>query len=121
VCVRADRKRVAQILSNLLSNAVKFSRPQGCIEIVARHDGRGVEVTMTDHGIGIAPENQARIFEPFEQVSHIPQTGGTGLGLAIARKLAQAHGGNLDVHSELGRGSTFTLWLPHVALPASTD
>jgi PAS domain S-box-containing protein len=122
----ADPDRVRQVLLNLLSNAVKFTRPGGrivvrCAEAAqppagvhpAGH-GPWASIEVEDTGIGIAPENLARVFEPFTQVddTHTREAGGTGLGLAISRRFARAMGGELSVTSRPGHGSVFTLWLP---------
>ena len=121
-----DEHRVRQILANLLSNAVKFTRPGGSVTVSCgtRDDtpadaqltggGPWTYIEVADTGIGIAPEEQARIFEPFHQVDsrHTRQQGGTGLGLAISRRLARLMGGDQTLVSTPGVGSTFTLWLP---------
>ena len=118
--VRSDRQKVKQIVVNLLSNALKFTH-QGGIDIAVAHD-RGsatVSITVSDTGIGIAPEHHERIFEDFRQVDDSPsrQYGGTGLGLAIYRRLAAALGGRITLRSHLGQGSTFTLTIPVDATP----
>jgi two-component system CheB/CheR fusion protein len=117
-----DELRVQQILLNLLSNAVKFT-PQGGVSLTAsvigRHPGFvDVQVAVQDTGIGIAPEAQEKIFEPFSQEdgSITRQFGGTGLGLTISRRLAEMMGGSLVVDSVPGSGSCFTVTLPF-ALP----
>jgi signal transduction histidine kinase len=121
-----DRDRVRQILVNLLSNAVKFTKPGGrvsidcCLHHAAPPDahvsgeGPWVAMEVEDTGIGIAPSETSRIFEPFVQVDagHTREEGGTGLGLTISRKLARMMGGDVTVRSSLGEGSCFTLWLP---------
>ncbi|MBI2189202.1 MAG: PAS domain-containing protein [Acidobacteria bacterium] len=113
--LRNDRQKVKQIVLNLLSNALKFTH-QGGIEIAVQYDsGTGVvSISVTDTGIGIAPEHHERIFEDFRQVDDSPsrQYGGTGLGLAISRRLAAALGGRIALRSSLGHGSTFTLTIP---------
>jgi PAS domain S-box-containing protein len=113
--VNTDRQKVKQIVVNLLSNALKFTH-QGGIEIVVGYDGaeRMASIAVTDTGIGIAPENQEKVFEDFRQVDDSPsrQYGGTGLGLAICRRLATMLGGRITLHSRLGQGSTFTLTFP---------
>jgi two-component system NtrC family sensor kinase len=115
-----DPMRLRQILLNLLSNACKFTK-QGEVTLLARklvNAGNWIEFAVSDTGIGMTPEQQAKLFEEFTQAdsSTARQYGGTGLGLAITRKLARMMGGDVTLTSEAGRGSTFT-----VRLPASTD
>ena len=113
--LQTDRQKVKQIVVNLLSNALKFTH-QGRIEIAVRVNvEEGVaSISVSDTGIGIAPEHHERIFEDFRQVDEAPsrQYGGTGLGLAICRRLAHALGGRIALESRLGQGSTFTLTIP---------
>lgn len=125
---RGDPQRVQQILINLLSNAVKFSHDEGTVSITcerrdsrALHAGSGTPAEITwaclnviDSGIGIEDDQKEAIFEPFVQGSggYTRRHGGTGLGLAISRSLARMMGGDVTVDSQVGRGSTFTLWLP---------
>jgi len=117
VRVVTDPARVRQIVLNLLANAVKFTDEGGVrVEIVCSAPGNGslserVEVRVVDTGPGIAPEDQERIFEEFEQAETAVSRGGTGLGLAISRKLADLLGGKLELTSEQGVGSTFVLTL----------
>ena len=120
-----DPDRVRQILVNLLSNAVKFTNPGGAVGLacgVADHGDPGARlvgegpwayIKVSDTGIGIPPEQIARIFEPFVQAEtgYTRTEGGTGLGLAISRRLARLMGGDITVQSEVGTGSSFTLWL----------
>jgi two-component system sensor histidine kinase/response regulator len=111
--VRADADRLRQILLNLAGNAVKFT-DEGSVTISAVAEPNGVDVAVSDTGIGIAPDAVSRIFEEFQQIDS-PQTrrhGGAGLGLAIARGLAERMDGRISVTSEPGVGSTFTLHLP---------
>jgi PAS domain S-box-containing protein len=124
-----DEHRVRQILANLLSNAVKFTEPGGVVTIDCgmadntpiatelRGAGPWTFVRVEDTGVGIPPEEQARVFDPFHQVErgHTRRQGGTGLGLAISRRLARLMGGDLTLESALGVGSTFSLWLPAVS------
>ncbi len=112
--VVGDERKVKQVLLNLLSNAVKFTPEGGRISLKAgRRDG-AVEVAVTDTGIGIAPEDQAAIFEEFRQVGtdETRKQEGTGLGLTLAKKFIELHGGRIWVESEVGRGSSFTFTLP---------
>jgi signal transduction histidine kinase len=109
-----DEMRLQQIVQNLVSNAVKFTdRGSVRIEALAGDNARLV-IKVTDSGIGIAPDDQSRIFEPFTQVdgSVVRRFGGTGLGLAICRKIVAAMVGTIEVESAVGRGSTFTVDLP---------
>jgi PAS domain S-box-containing protein len=117
-----DEDRVRQILINLLSNAVKFTGRGGHVatRCVQRDEAEGVgsgpwlALEVEDTGVGIAPEQLARVFEPFVQAEggHTRTHGGTGLGLTISRRFARMMGGELTVRSRLGEGSCFTLWLP---------
>jgi signal transduction histidine kinase len=99
---------------NLLANAVKFTPDHGRVDVVARHVGDEVHIAVCDTGVGIAPADQARIFDEFSQVgTHDMNTiEGTGLGLTLARRLVELHGGLLWVTSQPGVGSTFTFSLP---------
>jgi signal transduction histidine kinase len=106
-----DRLRVDQVLSNLLSNAVKYGRGKPVEVTLGEEEGTAV-VRVTDHGIGIDPEQQAKIFDRFERAVAAREFGGFGLGLWISRQIAQASGGRIDVDSTMGQGSTFTLHLP---------
>ena len=113
VAIRADERKVKQVLLNLLSNALKFTPEGGAIDIVAvAHDDR-IEIAVTDTGVGIAPEDQESVFEEFRQVGVASKKiEGTGLGLAISRKFIELHGGRIWVTSRVGAGSTFTFTLP---------
>jgi GAF domain-containing protein/anti-sigma regulatory factor (Ser/Thr protein kinase) len=109
-----DERKVKQILLNLLSNAVKFTPEGGRIGIKARQADGSVEISVSDTGIGIAPEDQPKIFEEFRQVGtdYAHKTEGTGLGLTLAKKFVELHGGKIWLESEVGKGSTFTFTLP---------
>ena len=111
--VRADQRKVKQVLLNLLSNAVKFTPEGGRINVrAALVDGR-VEISVTDTGIGIAREDQETIFEEFRQVGTAEKkVEGTGLGLALSRKFIELHEGRIWVQSQVGVGSTFTFTIP---------
>jgi signal transduction histidine kinase len=112
-----DERKIKQILLNLLSNAVKFTPEGGRIGINARQADGLVEISVSDTGIGISPEDQAKIFEEFRQVGgdYAHKREGTGLGLTLAKKFVELHGGRIWVTSELGKGSTFTFTLPQQA------
>jgi GAF domain-containing protein/anti-sigma regulatory factor (Ser/Thr protein kinase) len=109
-----DERKIKQILLNLLSNAVKFTPERGRIGISARQVDGSVEISVSDTGIGIAPEDQPKVFEEFRQVGtdYAHKGEGTGLGLTLAKKFVELHGGRIWVESEVGRGSTFTFTLP---------
>jgi signal transduction histidine kinase len=111
--IRGDERKVKQVLLNLLSNAIKFTPEGGGIEVRAKPVDGSVEVSVTDTGVGIAPEDQEAIFEEFRQVgTAAKKVEGTGLGLALSRKFVELHGGRIWVRSELGAGSTFTFTIP---------
>ena len=112
--VLADRVRLRQILYNLISNAVKFTNRGGMVRIRARSDGDQVAIAVIDNGVGIGPDDLSRLYRAFEQLA-LPsgdRPGGTGLGLALTKRLVEMHGGTIDVASELGVGTTFTVRIP---------
>jgi CheY-like chemotaxis protein len=117
--LKTDPTRLRQILLNLISNAIKFTEHGGVqlkLELTATNGDMAplLRFHVTDTGIGMSPEQQSALFQPFQQadISTTRKFGGTGLGLAISRRLAELLGGTLTVNSEPGRGSTFTLALP---------
>jgi signal transduction histidine kinase len=114
-----DERKIKQILLNLLSNAVKFTPEGGRIRISANKTDNSVEISVSDTGIGITPEDQPKIFEEFRQVGSdsTHKIEGTGLGLTLAKKFVELHGGKIWVESELGKGSTFSFTLPERPLP----
>jgi signal transduction histidine kinase len=116
-----DERKIKQVMLNLLSNAVKFTPEGGRVEVRAVPTDGAVEISVTDTGIGIAPENQELIFEEFRQVGgdYAHKREGTGLGLTLARRLVELHGGRLWVKSQVGQGSTFTFSVPERPWPAS--
>jgi signal transduction histidine kinase len=111
--IRADERKIKQVLLNLLSNAIKFTPEGGRIEVRATPADGTIEVSVTDTGVGIAPEDQETVFEEFRQVGTADKKAeGTGLGLALSRKFIELHGGRIWVTSQVGVGSTFTFTLP---------
>ena len=112
--VFCDPEMIVRIVTNLVGNAIKFTEDGGTISIAVQNGREDILVSVSDTGDGIALENQARIFERFQQVDRTYGTGekGTGLGLAISKELVELHGGTLVVESDLGRGSTFSFTLP---------
>jgi signal transduction histidine kinase len=119
--VRVDADAVRQMLLNLLSNAVKYSDAERKIAVRVFRGDRELGIQVEDHGIGIEPGEQQRIFEEFYRIDTrlSSRRSGVGLGLTLVRRLAAAHGGRVSVESERGRGSRFTIWLP-LQEPAAT-
>ena len=115
VVVRADARRLEQMLTNLTDNAIKFNRAGGSVRVAHELAEARDRISVTDTGDGITPEHIKRIFERFYRVDRARSRalGGTGLGLAIVKHLARAHGGEVTVQSMPGAGSTFTIELPH--------
>jgi signal transduction histidine kinase len=112
--IRGDGRRLGQVVANLIENAVKYSPDGGVVEVRAGASTTGAWFSVTDHGLGIAPEHVDQIFERFYRVD-TPRTreiGGTGLGLAICKRIIEEHGGRIEVASTEGMGSTFTVILP---------
>jgi signal transduction histidine kinase/putative methionine-R-sulfoxide reductase with GAF domain len=111
--VRADERKIRQVVLNLLSNAIKFTPEGGRIEVGAIAKDGVVEVSVSDTGVGIAPEDQEAVFEEFRQVGTAERKAeGTGLGLTLCRKFVELHGGRIWVKSQVGEGSTFTFTVP---------
>ena len=110
--VVADERKVKQILFNLLSNAVKFTPDGGRIDVRVAAENGDVRIDVQDTGIGIAPEDQSRIFTEFQQVGRERSREGTGLGLTLSKRYVELHGGRLWVESTPGKGSTFSFTLP---------
>jgi signal transduction histidine kinase len=113
--IRADRNKVAQALSNVISNADKYSPEGGAIEIelvppVSDHALLGIRIT--DHGIGMTPEQLAHVCERFYRADTSGKIPGTGLGMSIVKEIVELHGGQLELTSKVGAGTTVTLWLP---------
>jgi PAS domain S-box-containing protein len=114
----ADERKLKQILLNLLSNALKFTPKDGAVSLKAVLQDAGVEISVTDTGIGIELEFQQKIFDEFFQVGgHLKKQEGTGLGLAVTKKFIELHGGRIRVQSAKGQGSTFTFTLPVLPTP----
>jgi signal transduction histidine kinase len=111
--IQADERKIRQVVLNLLSNAIKFTPEGGRIEVGAMPKDGSVEVSVSDTGVGIAPEDQEAVFEEFRQVgTSAAKQEGTGLGLALCRKFVELHGGRIWVTSQVGVGSTFTFTIP---------
>jgi signal transduction histidine kinase len=114
----ADTVRLRQVITNLTTNAVKYSPAGGSITVRCRERGTDhIVIEVVDHGLGIPPDQLAKLFQKFERVrsdDHL-RISGTGLGLYICKKIVEGHGGQIWVESELGKGSTFGLSLPRDA------
>jgi PAS domain S-box-containing protein len=120
--VQADRQRLKQVLLNLLANGVKYNRPRGTVLVTASSHADDIEIRVADTGIGIAPEHRERLFVPFDRLGAEHSTvEGTGVGLSLSLRLVQAMGGELDVESVPGEGSTFTVVLPIGAAPVDAE
>jgi two-component system phosphate regulon sensor histidine kinase PhoR len=112
--IRGDKERLAVVLTNLIGNAIKYTPSGGKVEVRCEQDGPRLQVKVVDTGLGIAPEEQEKVFEKFyrstdERIEGIP---GTGLGLALTMEIVRTHGGTIEIDSEVGKGSTFTVVLP---------
>ena len=114
VMVWGDRQNLSQLLDNLIDNAIKYTPNDGSITVKVSKDDENAILQVTDTGIGISPQFQQRVFERFYRVdkARSQSLGGTGLGLSIAKNIAEKHGGSIDVKSQLGSGSSFTIKLP---------
>jgi GAF domain-containing protein len=111
--IRGDERKIRQVLLNLLSNAIKFTPEGGRIDVEAKPVDGSVEVSVTDTGVGIAPDDHEAVFEEFRQVGTADKkVEGTGLGLTLSRKFVELHGGKIWVKSQVGVGSTFTFTIP---------
>jgi len=112
--VRGDKARLGQLFLNLLDNAMKYTPSGGSISVSLREEGQMAVVAITDTGIGIAPEDILFVFERFYRADKARSRadGGAGLGLAICRHIAEVHGGKIEVESQVGKGSTFSVFLP---------
>jgi signal transduction histidine kinase len=116
--VSLDHKLIWHALNNLLSNAIKYSPPASTVALDLVYQPEAVVIRVTDQGIGIPPEDHARLFEPFHRAQNVGSIAGTGLGLAISKHCVELHGGNICFSSVLGSGTTFTITLPRQQEPA---
>jgi len=115
--VEADREELVRLFNNLVSNGIKYNKPDGRVTVSAEQDGPYVKVSVADTGVGISKEGLTRIFSEFfrEKTPSTRHVTGTGLGLSIVKRIVDSYHGRIEVHSELGDGSTFTVWLPSKA------
>ena len=119
-----DTTRLAQVLTNLMTNAIKYTDPHGKITVRLTSRDDGVRIAVTDTGAGLNRQEIGRIFEMFHQsrTPHTQSVGGLGVGLAVARSIAELHGGGLLAESAgVGKGATFTLWLPRLTDSLAVD
>jgi heavy metal sensor kinase len=120
VMIQGDREHLRRLLLNLVDNGIKYTPAGGCVTLTLQEEGVWAAVRVSDTGIGLAPEEQERIFQRFYRASEAVSRGdeGSGLGLCIARSIAEAHDGHIEVDSAPGHGSTFTVLLPHPPSPS---
>jgi signal transduction histidine kinase len=113
--IHADRDKLAVVINNLLGNAIKYTPHNGNVVLGCQITGSEVVVTLKDNGIGIDPADQARVFEKFQRANdpEVKNETGTGIGLYTAREIVRRHGGQIELISEKGKGSTFLVRLPH--------
>lgn len=118
-----DARRIRQVLDNLITNAIKFSRPGGAITLSVESQPEKLLLSVTDTGLGIPTGELSLLFKDFGKTSVRPTAGesSTGLGLAIARRIVEAHGGQISVESQAGEGSTFAFWIPRRAHQAASS
>jgi signal transduction histidine kinase len=112
--IRGDKQRLCVLLNNLIGNAVKYTPEGGKVEVRIERIDQQIQIAVADTGIGIAPEDQAHVFDKFYRAadSAVQEESGTGLGLSLAREVARLHGGEIHLESKPGTGSTFTIELP---------
>ncbi|MFQ5462340.1 MAG: sensor histidine kinase, partial [Phycisphaerae bacterium] len=110
-----DRDNLAVVVNNLLGNAIKYTPADGNVYVGCQVNSDGVVITVKDNGVGISPEDQPRVFEKFYRAEDeaVQTETGTGIGLYTARAIARRHGGDIELLSAKGEGSTFMLKLPH--------
>ena len=113
--VQVDETLVSRILVNLLSNAVKYSPNGGIVEVLLKRQDDEVLIQVRDEGIGISPENQKHLFEMFYRAENVGSIAGTGLGLNIVKDCVEMHRGRIQVESRVGKGSTFSVYLPYIS------
>lgn len=113
--IEADREELVRLFSNLVSNAIKYNKPGGRALVTAELDGRYVKVSVEDNGVGMNEESQKRLFSEFfrEKRAETSQVTGTGLGLSIVKRIVDFYHGRIEVQSQVGKGTTFTVWLLH--------
>jgi len=116
----ADRRRLRQALYNLVSNALQFTPPEGNVEITAWREETDVLFKISDSGVGIAPEDQDRVFEKFERTSSGGRAGGAGLGLSLVKSIIELHGGSVTIYSQGEPGTSITCRIPDTPVHESS-
>ncbi len=121
--IHADREELIRVFNNLVSNAIKNNKQDGCVRITAQQDGAYVRVSVADTGIGISRQGLSRLFSEFfrEKTDDSRHITGTGLGLSIVKRIVDFYHGRIEVESDLGKGSTFTVWLPFESIEPSIE
>jgi two-component system, OmpR family, sensor histidine kinase MtrB len=117
VPVHCDPLRIEQVLTNLVGNAIKYSPAGSPVEVAVTHDDGRATVTVSDHGVGVPPEDRPHVFEPFRRGSQVRGIAGLGLGLAVARRIVEAHGGGIELDAARKGGSAFRVMLPTASGP----
>jgi signal transduction histidine kinase len=113
VLLRCDGPRIEQVLNNLVSNALKYSPTGTRVEVLVLQEDAEVLLSVADQGIGISPDERRNLFAPFQRAHGArAQAPGAGLGLSVSRRIVEAHGGRIEVESQLGQGSVFRVRLP---------
>jgi two-component system phosphate regulon sensor histidine kinase PhoR len=111
--LKADRDKIKQVVLNLLSNAIEYNRPTGEVTLSAAAEAKEIKLVVSDTGPGIQETDLAHLFEKFYRAHATEKvTQGTGLGLAICKRIIEAHGGTIEVHSQIGLGTTFIVHIP---------
>jgi signal transduction histidine kinase len=110
--ILVDPQILNNALMHVMHNAVRFSKPDATVQVTLSRAERGITLSVRDTGIGILPNERARIFEPFFRGNNIGESSGLGVGLTMTRAAIEAHGGTINVDSVLGQGTTVTIWLP---------
>ena len=111
--INGDADKLKQLTINLISNAIKYNRPNGNILLATNADPDGIKIVVRDTGTGMLPEHVESLFEKFYRIpGSETKAKGTGLGLSIVKKIVEGHRGDIEVESEIGKGTTFTVFLP---------
>ncbi|MFZ4591669.1 MAG: sensor histidine kinase, partial [Ignavibacteria bacterium] len=113
--IRADNNEITRLFTNIIGNSIKYNKDNGTINIDVSTSGNFIVTKISDTGIGMKPEDKARLFSEFYRIKneHTRSISGTGLGLSIVKRIAESYSGKVEVESEYGKGSTFILYLPY--------